>query len=66
MGQIQDVTAGAQLQDDPIVLAALKKDPTRAAVRFSFNGENTEEEIDYVVAKLAEVLKVAADRVKTA
>jgi cysteine desulfurase len=37
------------------VLAALKPDPARPNVRFSFGRQNTNEEIDYVVSKLAEM-----------
>lgn len=37
------------------VLAALKSDPTRANVRFSFGRQNTKEEIDYVIGKLKEM-----------
>jgi cysteine desulfurase len=37
------------------VLAALKLDPARPNVRFSFGRQNTNEEIDYVVSKLAEM-----------
>ncbi|MCG8340314.1 MAG: cysteine desulfurase [Cytophagales bacterium] len=37
----------------PHVLAALKTDPKRNAIRFSFSKHNTAEEIDYTVEKLA-------------
>jgi cysteine desulfurase len=37
------------------VLTALDCDPDRAAVRFSFSKYNTPEEVDYAVAKLAEL-----------
>ena len=40
------------------VLTALKTDPNRAAIRFSFSKYNTIEEIDYAVEKLAEFYKV--------
>ena len=36
------------------VLAGIKADPSRGAVRFSFSKYNTAEEIDYTVEKLAE------------
>jgi cysteine desulfurase len=42
------------------VLAALKTDPTRAAVRFSFGKQNTKEEVDFVIEKLQDMLKVKA------
>jgi cysteine desulfurase len=42
------------------VLAALKTDPTRAAVRFSFGKQNTREEVDFVIEKLQEMLKLKA------
>lgn len=38
------------------VLSAIKSDPDRGAVRFSFSKFNTPEEIDYTVEKLAEQL----------
>lgn len=41
------------------VLTAMKGDPNRNAVRFSFSRYNTREDIDYVVAKLAEMLPVS-------
>ncbi len=40
------------------VLSALGKDPNRAAVRFSFGKQNTREEVDYVIGKLVEMLKI--------
>lgn len=40
------------------VLAALGTDPNRAAVRFSFGKQNTKEEVDFVIAKLQEMLKL--------
>jgi cysteine desulfurase len=42
------------------VLSAIKSDPKRAAVRFSFGKQNTKEEVDFVVEKLQEMLKVKA------
>lgn len=42
------------------VLAALNRNPNRAAIRFSFSKMNTIEEIDYTVARLAEFYKVKA------
>ena len=42
------------------VLTALKCDPSRGAVRFSFSKYNTVEEIDYAVDKLAEICNVKA------
>jgi cysteine desulfurase len=42
------------------VLAALYPESRRGAVRFSFSKYNTKEEIDYTVAKLAELFKVEA------
>ena len=42
------------------VLAAIKADPNRGAVRFSFSKYNTSEEIDYTVEKLAELYRVEA------
>lgn len=38
------------------VLTAIKADPARPAVRFSFSKYNTREEVDYVVEKLKELL----------
>jgi cysteine desulfurase len=40
------------------VITALKKDPERGAVRFSFSRMNTIEEIDFATAKLAELTQV--------
>jgi cysteine desulfurase len=40
------------------VMAALGKDPNRATVRFSFGKLNTRAEVDQVIAKLQEMLKV--------
>ncbi|GAB1448683.1 cysteine desulfurase family protein [Bacteroidota bacterium] len=40
------------------VLSALGVSPDRPSVRFSFGKQNTCEEVDYVVEKLAEMLKV--------
>jgi len=37
------------------VLRAIKANPARANVRFSFSKHNTKEEIDYVIEKLAEI-----------
>jgi cysteine desulfurase len=37
------------------VLTALNGDPNRAAIRFSFSKYNTADEVDYAVAKLAEL-----------
>lgn len=37
------------------VLAELDRDPSRAAIRFSFSKHNTEEEVDFAVEKLAEL-----------
>lgn len=41
------------------VLRAMRADPTRPAVRFSFSKFNTREEIDYTVNKLKEFVPVA-------
>lgn len=41
------------------VLAELDRDPNRGAVRFSFSKNNTAEEVDYTVTKLAELYAVA-------
>ncbi len=40
------------------VLTALGTDPNRPSVRFSFSKYNTIEEIDYVLAKLGQILRV--------
>jgi cysteine desulfurase len=40
------------------VITALKKDPERGAVRFSFSRMNTIEEIDFATSKLAELTQV--------
>lgn len=40
------------------VLAALNADPQRGAVRFSFSKYNKNEEVDYVVQKLAEIYQM--------
>lgn len=40
------------------VLTAIKSDPSRPAVRFSFGRQNTKEELDYVIEKLVEMLKI--------
>lgn len=42
------------------VLGAIYPNSKRGAVRFSFSKYNTPEEIEFVVAKLAEIYKVAA------
>lgn len=42
------------------VLTAIKADPNRAAVRFSFGKQNTKEEVDFVIEKLQEMLKLKA------
>lgn len=42
------------------VLTAIGGDPNRPAVRFSFSKYNTIEEVDFVVSKLTELLKVEA------
>ena len=42
------------------VLAALKGDPSRGSVRFSFSKFNTKDEVNYTVGKLAELFKVQA------
>ena len=38
------------------VIAALKKDPTRKTVRFSFSHYNTKEEVDFVIDKLKKMV----------
>jgi cysteine desulfurase len=40
------------------VLTALGVDSNRPAVRFSFGKQNTREEVDFVVEKLVDMLKV--------
>jgi cysteine desulfurase len=40
------------------VLTAIGVNPDRPAVRFSFGKQNTREEVDYVVEKLVEMLKI--------
>lgn len=40
------------------VLTAIKADPDRPSVRFSFSKYNTKEEIDYTLEKLGELVKV--------
>lgn len=42
------------------VLSAIGADPARAAVRFSFGKQNTKEEVDFVIEKLQEMLKLKA------
>ncbi|MES2778459.1 MAG: cysteine desulfurase family protein [Bacteroidota bacterium] len=42
------------------VLTAIGCDPDRAAVRFSFGKQNTKEEVDFVIEKLQEMLKLKA------
>jgi cysteine desulfurase len=42
------------------VLSAIKCDPNRGAVRFSFSKYNTAEEVDYAADKLAELYRVEA------
>ena len=42
------------------VLAELKRDPRRGAVRFSFSRNNTAEEVSYAVDKLSEITAVHA------
>ena len=41
------------------VLAELDRDQKRGAIRFSFGRDNTQEEIDYVVDKLGEIVNVS-------
>ena len=38
------------------VIRAINNDPNRVTVRFSFSKQNTKEEVDTVVAKLAEMI----------
>jgi len=40
------------------VLKAIKADPNRPGVRFSFSKYNTKEEIDFTLLKLQEILKL--------
>lgn len=40
------------------VLEAIKADPNRVAIRFSFSKYNTQEEVDWVIAKLKELTMV--------
>jgi cysteine desulfurase len=42
------------------VLKAIKADPNRANVRFSFSKYNTKEEIDYVIEQLAEIYNLSS------
>ncbi|MCB0644852.1 MAG: aminotransferase class V-fold PLP-dependent enzyme, partial [Phaeodactylibacter sp.] len=41
------------------VISALKGDPDRKTIRFSFSPYNTREEVDQVIQKLKEILPVA-------
>ena len=45
------------------VLEAIKADPQRKAIRFSFSKYNTKEEIDYAVATLAKMFASATEKV---
>ena len=40
------------------VLDAIKADPNRVAIRFSFSKYNNQEEVDWVIAKLKELTMV--------
>ena len=40
------------------VMEALAADPERATVRFSFSHQNTREEVDFVIGKLAEIFEL--------
>lgn len=51
-------TSGSNLGSH--VLTALKADPNRGSVRFSFSKFNTRDEVDYVVKMVAELYKVKA------
>ncbi len=42
------------------VIEALKGDPQRKTIRFSFSHNNTREEVDFVIARLKEILPVGA------
>ncbi|HEX3081443.1 MAG TPA: aminotransferase class V-fold PLP-dependent enzyme, partial [Puia sp.] len=42
------------------VLEAIHADPNRVAIRFSFSKYNTKEEVDFVIAKLKELVMVPA------
>ena len=42
------------------VLSAIKANPNRPSVRFSFSKYNTKEEVDYVVAKVCDLVPVNA------
>ena len=45
------------------VLEAIKADPQRKAIRFSFSKYNTKEELDYAVATLAKMYSSAGEKV---